>query len=190
MAELICPICRKTLKRGRPFIGLVHPQCLKPKKKDFIIKEASVPDEKKQVEKLCFDTYGEIDFIEMGKWYDVRKMNNLVALKDKKVIGFASWKKEKNRLFLLVVLVEPNYLRLGVGTALLEKIKEIARKVKVKSILTPISNDDLVSYVFYHLNGFRLSGVDLRLPKKRHGKEEKGFWGLPCRDEFYLECKL
>lgn len=187
---MICPVCKKTIKKGKLFIGYIHPGCLETKKVSFTIKEADTPKEMKQVEKLCLDTYGELDFIETGKWYDVRKMNNIVAVKGKKVIGFASWKKESERLFLLMVLVAPGYVRAGIATTLLNKIKALAQKLKVKSILVPISNDDLISYVFYQKNGFKLSGVDLRLPEKRHGEEKEGFWGLPCRDEFYLEYKL
>lgn len=190
MTNKVCPVCKKSIKKGKLFIGWIHPHCLETKKVNFTIKEADSPKEMKQVEKLCLDTYGELDFIEMGKWYDVRKMKNLVAIKNKKVLGFASWKKEGKRLFLLMILVKPEYIRTGVATVLLNKIKALAKKLKVKSILVPISNDDLVSYVFYQKSGFRLSGLDLRLPEKRHGEEKEGFWGLPCRDEFYLEYKL
>ena len=172
------------------FIGYVHPDRIKTEPIDYVIKDAGSFEEKKQIEKLCLDTYEELDFIERGKWYDVRKMNNVIALKDKNVLGFASWIKEKKELFLLAILVKPNYQRRGIATALLNKIKEIASDLIVQNIIVPISNDDLVSYVFYQMNGFRISGIDIGLPVKRHGKEETGFWGLPCRDEFYLEYKI
>lgn len=172
------------------FIGYIHPDRVKTEPINYVIKEADSTEENKQIEKLCLNTYGEIDFIEKGKWYDVRKMNNVIALKDKDVLGFASWIKEKRELFLLVILVKPDYFRRGIATALLNKIKEIASDLKVQNIIAPISNDDLVSYVFYQMNGFRISGIDIGLPEKRHGKEKTGFWGLPCRDEFYLEYKM
>lgn len=167
------------------FIGYVHPDRVKTEPIDYAIKKASSPEEKKQIEKLCLDTYGELDFIERGKWYNVRKMNNVIALKGKDVLGFASWIKEKKELFLLAILVKLNYQRRGIATALLNKIKEIASGLKVQNIIVPVSNDDLVSYVFYQVNGFRIFGIDIGLPEKRHGKEKTGFWGLPCRDEFY-----
>jgi len=185
-----CPVCKKSIRKGKLFIGYIHPRCLQSKRTNFTVKEAGTPAEMRQIEKLCLGTYGELDFIEMGRWYDVRKMKNVVAVKDRRVLGFASWKKEEDRLFLLVILTEPEYFRVGIATALLNKIKSIAQNLKVKSIIVPISNDDLISYVFYQKNGFRLSGIDLRLPEKRHGREKKGFWDLPCRDEFYLEYKL
>lgn len=172
------------------FIGYVHPDRLKTEPIDYAIKDAGSSEEKKQIEKLCLDTYGELDFSERGRWYDVRKMNNVIAIKDKDVLGFASWMKERKELFLLVILVKPNYFRRGIATALLNKIKEIAGDLKVQNIIVPVSNDDLLSYVFYQMNGFRISGIDIGLPEKRHGKEKTGFWGLPCRDEFYLEYKI
>ena len=172
------------------FIGYTPSDYVKTDHINYAIKDADSAEEKKQIEKLCLDTYGELDFIERGKWYDVRKMNSVIALKGKDVLGFASWIKEKQELFLLVILVKPNCQRRGIATALLNKIKEIASGLKVQSIIVPISNDDLVSYVFYQMNGFRISGIDIGLPEKRHGKEKTGFWGLPCRDEFYLEHKI
>jgi len=174
------------VKDKKLFIGYIKPE--KVERINFIIREANSRDIP-QVIKLCLDTFREVNFIENGKWYDIRKMENLVAVRDDKVLGFASWKKEKDRLFLLVILTDPEYYRQGIGTTLLNKIKEIAKRLNFKKIFVPISNDDLVSYVFYHKNGFRLVGIDIGLPKKRHGKEVAGFWRLPCRDEFYLEHK-
>ena len=172
------------------FIGYVSPDHIKTEPVDYVTKDADSLEEKKQIEKLCLDTYEELDFIERGKWYDIRKMNNVIALKDKGILGFASWTKEKKELFLLVILVKPDYQRRGIATALLNKIKEIASNLKVQNIIVPISNDDLTSYVFYQMNGFKISGIDIGLPEKRHGKEKMGFWGLTCRDEFYLKNKI
>jgi len=57
----------------------------------------------------------------------------------------------------------------------------------VSRIRVPVSNDDLMSYVLWHRQDFRLSGLDIGLCVKRHGKEETGFWNMPLRDELYLE---
>lgn len=158
--------------------------------RSVVIKEARDPREMTQIVKLYVDTYGEVDFLEKDTWYDVRKMKNLIAVDGSKFLGCATWEKQKDKLFLLAVLTVPKYFRQGIATKLLNKIKNTAKELKLPKIFVPISNDDLVSYVFYHKNGFNLAGVDIGLPNKRHGKEELGFWNLPCRDEFYFEYKM
>ena len=88
---------------------------------------------------------------------------------------------------LLTINVKENYRRMGIGSALLDKVKEVAKKNGLRFIRVPVSNDDLISYVFYLKNGFKLYDVDIGLCERRHGKELKGFFGLPLRDEFYLK---
>jgi GNAT superfamily N-acetyltransferase len=157
---------------------------------DFKIKEAETPDELEQIAKLYMDTYGETDFLEEKTWYDALKMKNLIAADKNKLLATATWEKQADRLFLLGILTVPEFFRRGIATALLNRIKEVAGELKLPKIFVPLSNDDLVSYVFYHKNGFKLAGIDIGLPEKRHGKEEVGFWELPCRDELYFEYKL
>ena len=190
MIKDACAVCGREMNRKKLFIGYACSDCIRTVDINYVIRDADTTEEKKQIEKLCSDTYGELDFVERGKWYDLRKMSSIVALKGNDVVGCASWTREKEELFLLMILVKPDYQRRGIATALLNKIKEIAGDLKLGTVFVPISNDDLVSYVFYHKNGFCISGVDIGLPEKRHEGEESGFWGLPCRDEFYLEYKL
>ena len=172
------------------FIGYISSDRQKTKPLNYLIKEAALPEEKKQIVKLYMDSYGEVDFLEEDTWYDVRKMNHLIAVDKGKLLGCATWEKQKDKLFLLAILTMPEYFRRGVATKLLNSIKIMAKEAKWPKIFVPVSNDDLVSYAFYLKNGFKLTGVDISLPEKRHGKEEAGFWGLPCRDEFYLEYKI
>jgi N-acetylglutamate synthase-like GNAT family acetyltransferase len=93
---------------------------------------------------------------------------------------------EPSLMTLLTINVHRSYLRRGVASALLDKVVAIATEAGVSRIRVPISNDDLLSYVFYHQRGFRLSGIDVELCVQRHGSELEGFWRLPVRDEFYL----
>lgn len=172
------------------FIGYISLDHQRTKPLNYLIKEAGFPEEKKQIVKLYMNTYGEVDFLEEEAWHDVRKMNNLIAVDKGQLLGCATWEKQKDRLFLLAILTAPEYFRQGIASKLLSSIKNIAKESKLPKIFVPISNDDLASYVFYLKNGFKLTGIDLGLPEKRHGKEKAGFWGLPCRDEFYLEYKI
>ena len=62
------------------FIGYISSDRQKTKPLNYLIKEAALPEEKKQIVKLYMDSYGEVDFLEEDTWYDVRNMNHLIAV--------------------------------------------------------------------------------------------------------------
>lgn len=114
------------------FIGYTNEVCQKLNKKLLIIKKATSKNELNKILEFCEKTYGETTFIEKNKWYSVRKMENLMVNYKNSLVGFASYKKEKSGLFLLMVLTNPKYFRLGIGTILMKKIKKIAEERKAK----------------------------------------------------------
>lgn len=192
-----CGVCGKEVKDGSHLsllIGLVCRDCVpRGKPVSFKVRQGTSSEDSRFILRFLNELFGETEFIEFGRWYRVEDMEKLVAVGDNgKHIGFAVYTREKEGklMTLLTINVDESFLRRGVGSALLEEVKRTATQSGVTKIRVPISNDDLVSYVFYHRHGFRLSGIDLGLCVKRHGEELEGFWGLPLRDELYLECDL
>jgi len=167
------------------FIGYI-PTEMKQELK-FDIKEISEKDEREFVINMLKDIFGEIEFFEFNKWYNAGELDGFIGVVEKEYVGFALYKIEDNFMTLLTINVKENYRRMGIGSALLDKVKEVAKKNGLRFIRVPVSNDDLISYVFYLKNGFKLYDVDIGLCERRHGKELKGFFGLPLRDEFYLK---
>ena len=157
----------------------------------FEIRLAQTEEDRQYVLDTHNNLFGETEYIEFGKWYDVRDMQQAVAVTDEgQRIGHAVFTIEQENPALMTflgVIVDESFTRRGVGTALAQWVKKYATEANVSRIRVPISNDDLVSYVFWHRQGFRLSGLDIGLCEKRHGREETGFWNMPCRDELYLE---
>jgi|GEM_PF-1727772 len=176
-------------------IGVACRECIpRGKETTFQIRSATEPEDGRFVLEFLDNLFGETEFIEFGRWYRVDDMDKLVAVAEKgQYVGFAVYVRERdepNLMTLLTINVDESFLRRGVASALLAEVRKIAIHSGVKRIRVPISNDDLLSYVFYHRRGFTLSGVDLGLCMKRHGKEMEGFWKLPLRDEFYLSYEL
>ncbi len=190
-----CIGCKKDLSNGEPrflVIGPACPECVpRGTMTDFDIRLAQTEDDRQYVLYFLDSLFGETEFIEFGKWYNVRDMQQAVAVtgEDQKIglAVFATEPADPALMTLLTVNVDQTYTRRGVGTALTQWVKRHAAETNVSRIRVPISNDDLVSYVFWHRQGFRLSGLDIGLCVKRHGKEVAGFWDMPCRDELYLE---
>jgi GNAT superfamily N-acetyltransferase len=156
----------------------------------FQVRRAEGLADREFVSRHLDELFGETEFIEFGRWYRVDEMEQLVAVTGQGThIGLAVYALESGEpslMTLLTINVHRSYLRRGVASALLDKVVAIATEAGVSRIRVPISNDDLLSYVFYHQRGFRLSGIDVELCVQRHGSELEGFWRLPVRDEFYL----
>lgn len=193
-----CIICGKEATEDRNpslVIGLACEGCI-PRGKEipFQIRSAKKPEDRQFVLRFLDDLFGETEFIEFGQWYYVKDMEQIVAVTEKgEYIGFAVYTiehEDPTLMTLLIINVDGSFLRRGVASALLNEIEGRAIKTGVCKIRVPISNDDLVSYVFYHRRGFRLSGIDVDLCVKRHGSELHGFWKLPLKDELYLTRNL
>jgi N-acetylglutamate synthase-like GNAT family acetyltransferase len=193
-----CIVCGRNLTKSEKHhlvIGLTCERCIpRGKNVPFQVRLANEPEDRQFVLRFLSDLFSETEFIEFGKWYHVQEMEQLVAITEKgECIGLAVYTTEpedRTLMTLLTINVDESFFRQGVASALLKEVKKNATRVGVSKIRVPISNDDLVSYVFYHRHSFRLSGIDINLCVKRHGSEAKGFWGLPCKDEFYLACNL
>ena len=176
------------MKKFKFFIGYLPLES--ERKLDFMIKEIREKHEREFILQMLKDIFGETEFLEFGKWYRADKMKGFIAKVNDDYAGFALYEIEDDFITLLTINMKEDYQRQGIGTALLNKIKGIAREKEMKFIRVPVSNDDLVSYVFYLKNGFKLYDVDIGLCVRRHGKELKGAFGLPLRDEFYLKWEV
>jgi len=190
-----CIRCGREPASGEPrylVIGSACPECV-PRGiiTDFKIRPAQTVEDRQYVLDFLDSLFGETEFIEFGKWYSVREMQQAVAVSSTgQRIGltvFTTEQEDPALITLLTVNVDEAFTRRGVGSALTQWVKKYAAESSVTRIRVPVSNDDLVSYVFWHRQDFRLSGLDIGLPVKRHGTEETGFWNMPCRDELYLE---
>jgi GNAT superfamily N-acetyltransferase len=190
-----CIKCIKELSNSESPVLVIGSACRdcvpRGQSTNYEIHFAQTKDDRQFVFSFLDNLFGETEFIEYGKWYDVRDMQYAVAVTEAgQRIGLAVFVTEPadpTLMTLLTINVDQTYTRRGVGTVLTQWVKRYAAENNVIKIRVPISNDDLVSYVFWHKQGFRLSGIDIGLCVKRHGKEEQGFWNMPCRDELYLE---
>ncbi|UCC16007.1 MAG: GNAT family N-acetyltransferase [Dehalococcoidales bacterium] len=185
-----CIRCRKESLNGESrflVIGSACQECVpRGKTTNFEIRLAQTEDDRQYVLDFLDRLFGETEFIEFDKWYNVCDMHQVVAVTgENQKIGLAVFtieKEDHSLMTLLTVNVDPKFTRRGVGTALTQWVKKYAAEIDVLRIRVPISNDDLVSYVFWHRQDFRLIGLDIGLCVKRHGQEVTGFWSIPCRD--------
>jgi ribosomal protein S18 acetylase RimI-like enzyme len=83
--------------------------------------------------------------------------------------------------------VKPKYQRMGIGSFLISKFKEWAKKQGASSICVATSSDNIPAIITYLRNGFKISKVATDYyPEER----KTGMFGLPHRDEITFVYKL
>jgi len=79
----------------------------------------------------------------------------------------------------------------GIGTALIEAVKKVARQKKCRRLWLITTNDNLEAIRFYQRRGFTLAAVyvnALSLSRKiKPSIPEMGSFGIPMRDEIEFE---
>jgi L-amino acid N-acyltransferase YncA len=106
------------------------------------------------------------DFYNNYKNIDNNKLPYIVALDEKKVIGIAYLNKFRDKsgyrfVFENTIYVNKKYIKLGVGSKLLEKLLKISKKNKnIKKIVAVIGGIDSKGSLRIHQKfGFKKSGV-------------------------------
>ena len=93
-----------------------------------------------------------------------------------------------------VVLLESYLEKVGVGTTLIEAIKERAKALSCRWLWLITTNDNVKALRFYQLRGFRLTALyPDALKESRKLKPElplMGIDGIPLRDEIELSLDL
>jgi DNA-3-methyladenine glycosylase I len=117
----------------------------------FIIK--SIKNEDKEKIKLVIkERWNDERIVYNGKVFYPHKLKGFIALKDKEIIGLITYKEFRNLYWIISIdsLIEGR----GVGTALIEAVKNEAKNKGVKKIKIITTNDNLTALRFYQNEGF------------------------------------
>ena len=117
----------------------------------------------------------------------------LVAVDGDQILGHAAYRVTGERCELVAIIAEPR--RQGIGSLLLERVVQAARRAGAASLWLTTTNDNLDAVRFYQRRGFRL--VALRagavMEARRTLKADlpsTGSYGIEMRDELDLELSL
>jgi GNAT superfamily N-acetyltransferase len=115
-----------------------------------------------------------------------------IAIQDKKKVGLITYVIE--RTGCEIVTLNSLHQSIGVGTALVEAVKKIARKKGCRRVWLITTNDNIQALHFYKKRGFSLAAIHRNaLDLSRILKPEIpliGEHGIPLRDEMELEMKI
>lgn len=141
---------------------------------------------------ILIDEWEATDIIIRGKVIDGTKLNGFIALKDNKIIGLITYIIENNECEICSL---NSYIEnKGIGTTLINKVKEYAEKKNCTRLKLVTTNDNIRAMKFYQKREFVFANIYKNsIEISRQLKLQIPIFaenGLPIRDEIELEMNL
>lgn len=109
------------------------------------------------IENRCFEhSWSEEDFLAVMRQ---RNCIGMVAECDGMIVGFAIYELHKSRLRILNFAVHPEWQRCGVGTAMVDRLKDKLTQQGRKQLRLETREGNLASQLFWKSQGFEAVDV-------------------------------
>jgi GNAT superfamily N-acetyltransferase len=148
-------------------------------------------EDKEWVTQFIAERCGAEFIVAHGKVYYPRELAGFVAITNARRAGLISYViEQKDCEIISLDSLEPTK---GIGTALVEAVKEIARKQGCERIWLTTTNDNLNALRFYQKRGFILVTIHrdaVNIARKYKPIPLTGADGIPIRDEIELELMI
>lgn len=132
--------------------------------------------------------WGAGTVVGQGRVYHPHRLPGFVALEEQEVVGLLTYTMDGDSCE--VVTIDSLRPQGGVGTALLEAVKDAARHAGCRRVWLVTTNDNLDALRFYQRRGVALVAVHRNaVEQSRRLKPEVpalGLYGIPIRDELEL----
>jgi ribosomal protein S18 acetylase RimI-like enzyme len=144
------------------------------------------------VARLLKEHWASTRSVSRGRVYDADRLPGFAAVRDGRPIGLATYRIEDDECEIVTL----NSLgeRQGVGSALVDAVKDVARGASCRRLWLITTNDNLAAVRFYQKRGFVLVAIHRNaMEESRRLKPEiplVGLDGIPLRDEIELELTL
>ncbi len=144
------------------------------------------------IEQIGIEYWGSTTMVSRGKLYNASEFPGFFAMADSNILGLVTYRIEDTECE--VMSLNSFQDGMGVGSALLEAVKEKAKSFNCRRLWLLTTNDNMNALRFYQKRGFVLVAVHQNaLEESRKLKPQIpmiGFDGIPLRDEIELEIEL
>jgi N-acetylglutamate synthase-like GNAT family acetyltransferase len=135
--------------------------------------------------------YGSSDiFVSRGKAHKALELDGVLVYEDGKIIGLGLYSIKND---CEIVLLETFVQNKGIGTKIIENIKEIAKIKNCNRVWLITTNENINAIKFYQKRGFRISNIYINaLEEARKINPEIPLIGdgIEIRDEIEFEIKI
>jgi GNAT superfamily N-acetyltransferase len=157
----------------------------------FFIRPLSAGDQD-WVRRFLIGRWGSDRMIAHGVEYHPHTLPGFAAIEDGRPIGLITYHVERDGCE--IVTIDSVQSGQGIGTALIEAVRNVAREAGCKRVWLITTNDNLNALRFYQKRGFVLVAVHRdAITEARKIKPEiplVGEFGIPIRDEIELEMEI
>ena len=159
--------------------------------KNFQIRSVT-KDDKLWIDSVLTGQWGSARSVSRGRVYQADELPGFVAVQKEKQVGLITYRFSDSECEITTMnsLIE----RKGIGTALVEAVKNIAVKAGCRRIWLITTNDNTEALRFWQKRGFNFKAVyPNAIENSRKLKPElplTGDNGIPIRDEIELEMIL
>ena len=153
---------------------------------------------REKIQPILNETWGSPMLAINGKLWDSRSMPGFVAVSATppvetcEILGYLLYEFHEGVCEIMVL--ESVAQKIGIATALIEKVKQIAKSGGMKKIIVQTSNDNTHAFRFYQRRGFTIREVRLgALDAARKIKPSIpliGEEGIPLSDEIEFELEI
>jgi GNAT superfamily N-acetyltransferase len=144
------------------------------------------------VARLLQEHWGSTRIVTRGRTHDADRLPGFVAVQDREVLGLLTYQLEAGECE--IVTLDSTVDGIGIGSALLGAVKDVAASANCKRLWAITTNDNTPALRFYQKRGFSLVAVHCNaIEESRRLKPEiplVGLDGIPIRDEVELELLL
>jgi len=150
------------------------------------------PEDQSRVEKLIIDHWGSAGMVIRGEVLYPAELPGFLALSDDEICGLVTYIIRGKACE--ITSLDAFQSGLGIGSALVEAVKQEARAKGCTRLHLVTTNDNINALAFYQKRGFRLA--ELRPGAIEHSRKIKpeipllAENGIPIRDEIELEMDL
>jgi GNAT superfamily N-acetyltransferase len=134
--------------------------------------------------------WGSDILVTRGNIYKADDLDGVLVYKNGKIIGLGLYKIKND---CEIILLETFIQNKGIGSKIIERIKEIAKTKDCKRVLLITSNENINAIKFYQKRGFRISNIYINaMEEARKIKPEipKIANGIEIRDEIEFEINI
>jgi len=149
-------------------------------------------DYRKKVVDFIKNSWGSDVIVSRGKAHFVEHLDGFIVVENEKIIGMATYMIEDQQLE--VISLDSFKEGKGIGTALIEKIMEVAKKKVCHRVWLITTNDNTQAMRFYQKRGFHMAALHRNaVTESRRIKPEiplYGFDNIPILDEVEFEKRI
>jgi len=158
---------------------------------DFFVRPL-VPADNNRVRQKMIIEWGAETVVVHETVYRPAELPGFVAQSGDEIIGLLTYHLEGEACE--IVTLNAWCEGIGVGTALIEAVRQAAGREKCRRLWLATTNDNLPALHFYQKRGFVIAAIHLNAIEKDHRLKPEipltGLNGIPIRDEIELEMRL